>query len=158
VKEKTANKTAKPSGRNGNRLPLGNHAGNTGGKKGRSGRKPWAFRDEMRRALEDGKAGDVVQRIISGDIRESLGANDDGTPIIGDTKNSDRLGAIKLAASYAVGLPVQPVQDVTPREPAHLAANALLEAIPRLLGILPGAMQDRARLLKAIEVESGIVD
>ena len=42
---KTAKKTAKvrlapPSGRNGNRLPVGAHPGNTGGKKGRSGRRP----------------------------------------------------------------------------------------------------------------------
>jgi hypothetical protein len=33
-------KTAKPSPRSGVRLPLGAHPGNTGGKKGRSGRRP----------------------------------------------------------------------------------------------------------------------
>jgi hypothetical protein len=42
---KTPIKFAKPSGRNGNRLPLGAHPGNTGGKKGRSGRKPNAFKN-----------------------------------------------------------------------------------------------------------------
>lgn len=36
--DKTAIKTAKPSPRSGVRLPLGNHPGNSGGKKGRSGR------------------------------------------------------------------------------------------------------------------------
>jgi hypothetical protein len=112
----------------------------------------------MRRALIDGKAGDVVQKIISGDIRESLGTADDGTPIVGKTKNTDRVSAIKLAAAYAAGLPVQPTVDLTAREPAHLAVAALIEAIPRLLGILPGAMQQRVRLLEALEAESEVVD
>lgn len=43
VEKKTAKKTAK-SPRNGQEIPLGNHPGNTGGKKGRSGRKPMAFK------------------------------------------------------------------------------------------------------------------
>ncbi len=47
---KTANKTARASPRSGVALPLGAHAGNTGGKKGRSGRP----RDEIRAMLLDG--------------------------------------------------------------------------------------------------------
>ena len=50
---KTATKFAKPSPRNGNRLPLGNQPGNTGGKKGRSGRKPKAFLERCVAATED---------------------------------------------------------------------------------------------------------
>jgi hypothetical protein len=52
---KTANKTAKtapPSPKSGVSLPLGAHEGNTGGKPGRSGRPPKAFKDflaELRR-------------------------------------------------------------------------------------------------------------
>lgn len=46
--DKTPIKTAKPSGRNGNVLPVGNHPGNTGGKKGRSGRKPDEWRARLR--------------------------------------------------------------------------------------------------------------
>jgi hypothetical protein len=50
---KTAIKTAKPSPRNGNALPLGNHPGNTGGKKGRSGRKPNAFKNFLAQLRAD---------------------------------------------------------------------------------------------------------
>lgn len=61
--EKTAKKTAK-SPRNGAEIPLGNHPGNTGGKKGRSGRKPdWikAFCDNL---LADPKAQQQVKEIL----------------------------------------------------------------------------------------------
>lgn len=50
-KKKTADKTA-VSPLNGARLPLGAHAGNTGGKPGRSGRKPNAFIDECERLTD----------------------------------------------------------------------------------------------------------
>lgn len=50
VEEKTAKKTAKPSPRSGVAFPLGAHAGNTGGKKGRSGRP----REEIRALLLEG--------------------------------------------------------------------------------------------------------
>lgn len=53
--DKTAEKYAKPSGRNGNRLPLGAHPGNTGGKKGRSGRKPNEFKDFLAKARQNPK-------------------------------------------------------------------------------------------------------
>lgn len=46
---KTATKYAKPSPRSGVSLPLGAHPGNTGGKKGRSGRRPEAFKDFLAR-------------------------------------------------------------------------------------------------------------
>lgn len=53
---KTARKTAEcVSGTNGNRLEPGNHPKNTGGKKGRSGRKPEEFRAWCR-SLVEGKA------------------------------------------------------------------------------------------------------
>ena len=42
---------AKPSPRNGNRLPIGAHRANTGGKKGRSGRIPNAIRLECQDAV-----------------------------------------------------------------------------------------------------------
>jgi hypothetical protein len=122
---------------------VGNHPGNTGGKKGRSGRKPWAFRDEMRQALEAGEAGKVVQRIISGDILEEIAQDDEGEPIYGDTKNADRLKAIQLAASYAEGLPVQPTVDLTPEQPVFLTASELVAI---------------ARRLQAVEVSGRLVE
>lgn len=129
--------------------------GNPGNRGG--GRKPWTFRDEMHRALVEGQAGAVVQRIISGDLLEVLGHRDDGTPIIGETKNADRLKAIQIAASYDVGLPVQPTVDLTPREPAHLTSVQLAEALPRLVGLLPGTVQGKAALLAALETDDDVV-
>jgi len=62
--EKPPTKTAKPSGRNGNVLPVGAHPKNTGGKKGRSGRKPdWLKRwcDDL---LADPKCKSQVKAIL----------------------------------------------------------------------------------------------
>jgi len=44
MSDNTAKKFAKPSPRSGYALPVGAHPGNTGGKKGRSGRKPGPFK------------------------------------------------------------------------------------------------------------------
>lgn len=112
----------------------------------------------MHRALVDGHAGVVVKKIIAGDLLEIIGRTDDGTPIIGETKNADRLKAIQIAASYDVGLPVQPTVDLTPREPAHLTGLQLAEALPRLVGLLPGKAQDKARLLEAIEADYEMIE
>ncbi len=46
-----SNRRAKPSPRNGNRLPVGAHRANTGGKKGRSGRIPNATRLQCQDAV-----------------------------------------------------------------------------------------------------------
>jgi hypothetical protein len=111
----------------------------------------------MRRALIEGQAGTVVQRIISGDIAERLGFKD-GEEIVGETKNADRIKAIQLAASYAEGLPIQPTVDLTPQQPAHLAAVQLLDALPRLLEILPSTAKHKAQMLEALEVDGAVVD
>ena len=72
MSEKTANKFAKPSPRNGNALPVGAHEGNTGGKKGRSGRKTNEFRAAAV-ALRDERAVELIRETI-----ESQGATIDG--------------------------------------------------------------------------------
>lgn len=62
---------APPSPRNGNRLPIGAHPGNTGGKRKRSGRKPDAFR----RALEDirdEKGIGVLEQVLDGELAYTL--------------------------------------------------------------------------------------
>ncbi len=46
-----SDRRAKPSPRNGNRLPIGAHRANTGGKKGRSGRIPNATRLQCQDAV-----------------------------------------------------------------------------------------------------------
>jgi hypothetical protein len=124
---------------------------------GRSGAKPQARREACRQALGDAKADVVLAKIISGDVLEVLGTADDGQAVVGATKNADRLGAIKLAASYAHGLPIQPTEDLTPREPAHLTAQQLIEALPRLVSVLPGDAGFKAKLLLAIETDAEIV-
>jgi hypothetical protein len=106
--DKTGFKTAK-SPKGGAELPLGAHPGNTGGKKGRSGRKPAAWKEACEKALQDANALPVLQEIISGDIMEEVGRDRKGEPIYGDTKNSDRIGAVKFLAAYAYG---QPKEDL----------------------------------------------
>jgi hypothetical protein len=46
-------------------LPVGAHPGNTGGKKGRSGRPPDAFRDLCRRLASSDEVFDAVKRILA---------------------------------------------------------------------------------------------
>lgn len=67
---KTATKTATASPRSGVRLPVGAHPGNTGGKKGRSGRKPIEFVTECARLADDvalPKIADYLQRMDPND-------------------------------------------------------------------------------------------
>ena len=59
---KTATKYATPSPRSGVSLPLGNHPGNTGGKKGRSGRKSKAFLQRCIEATEDPTLWDAARK------------------------------------------------------------------------------------------------
>jgi hypothetical protein len=107
----------------------------------------------MRQALQEGHAGAVVKKIIAGDLLEVIGVDDDGAPIVGETKNADRLKAVELAAKYVEPV-ISAVVDLTPREPASLTAGQLLDALPRLVRVLPGA----AKVLEAIEVTGGVVD
>lgn len=61
---KTAIKTAPPSPRSGHRLPVGNHPGNTGGKKGRSGRKPEAFTRLLARLRQSPELAQSLENAI----------------------------------------------------------------------------------------------
>ena len=96
----------------GGALRLGGKKGNKGG-----GRKPNWFKAELERILDESKAVQVVGKIISGDILEKIGVDDDGTPIYGETRNADRLAAIKFASEHVVGKPVEHIQveDITIR-------------------------------------------
>jgi hypothetical protein len=62
--DNTAKKTAKPSPRSGVSLPLGNHPGNTGGKKGRSGRRPDWLKDWCDDLLADATCKRQVKQIL----------------------------------------------------------------------------------------------
>ena len=92
---KTAKKTAKPSPRSGVALPVGNHLGNTGGKKGRSGRKAFEITEAARVIFEEHKLLDAAANIA-----------------VTSERDSDRLAAMRFIASYAFGQPHEQV-DVT---------------------------------------------
>ena len=62
--DKTAAKTA-TSPLNGSRIPLGAHPGNTGGKKGRSGRRPDWLREFCDQQLSSPKCKAAVRKILS---------------------------------------------------------------------------------------------
>jgi hypothetical protein len=62
--KKTARRFAPPSPRSGVQLPVGNHPGNTGGKKGRSGRKPDWFREWCEELLADPQSKQATEQII----------------------------------------------------------------------------------------------
>lgn len=106
---KTAQKTA-TSPISGAEIPLGNHPGNTGGKKGRSGRRPLEITLLAQRIFSKKKLLEVVAMIATADIGEIVGHDKAGEPIYSETKNADRLAAIRFIASYAYGQPSQRVE------------------------------------------------
>ncbi len=99
---KTAKKTAATTARspiNGAEIPLGAHPANTGGKKGRSGRKPMAFRVFCADILDDPETQERIR----------AAAQDPTTP--------GWVGLIKLLASYAVGPPIPMAEMEGSKEP-----------------------------------------
>lgn len=63
---------------------------------GGPGRTPDMFRAACREAFARAKGLDVLVHIASGDILELLGQDRQGQPIIGETKNRDRIGALEF--------------------------------------------------------------
>jgi len=64
VRPKTALKTAPAPPQGGARLPLGAHPGNTGGKKGRSGRPPKAYKLFARALYDDPVVRQAIAEIM----------------------------------------------------------------------------------------------
>lgn len=62
---KTATKTGTPSPINGVALPVGAHPGNTGGKKGRSGRPPMAFKKFLAELRQNPKVQGELRRTLT---------------------------------------------------------------------------------------------
>lgn len=127
----------------------GGNPGNRGG-----GRHPWIWGDLCRQALEQSKAHIVLKKIIAGDLLEITGYNDDGTPIVGETKNADRIKAMQLALSYAIGLPVQPTIDLTPPSHKPMPVIAILAA---LTDVRDPTHSAQVRMLEAIHAAAEIV-
>lgn len=124
--------------------------GNAGG-----GRKPWIWGDLCRQALQEAKADIVLAKIIAGDLHEVIGVTKDGEPIIGETKNADRIKAMQLALSYAIGLPVQPTVDLTPPSHKPMPVVAILAA---LTDVRDPSRHAQIRMLEAIHAEAEIVE
>jgi hypothetical protein len=95
---KTAKKTAKPSPRNGNVLPLGAHPGNTGGKPGRSGRPPSAFKDFLAK------------------LRANPGLHEALEAAACDPKSRGFAATLKLLSDYDTDKPAEKRQIVGPVE------------------------------------------
>lgn len=92
--DKTAAKTA-VSPRNGAVIPLGAHPGNTGGKKGRSGRKPSTF------------AGFVRSLHAKEDVRTAI------ENAAADETSKGFAPVLKLMAEYDPERPAPPKQELT---------------------------------------------
>jgi hypothetical protein len=90
--EKTARKTAKPSPVNGVQLPVGAHLGNTGGKPGRSGRPPDAFKAICRELVTRNETLAAVRKILR------------------DPNHPAFVGALKWATEHGYGRPLQRVE------------------------------------------------
>ena len=89
--KKTGNRTM-VSPRSGAEVPTGNHSGNTGGKKGRSGRKPDAFKQFLRDSLDSEKARKAVETVLEDDKHKAY---------------SSVLGKV---IPHAYGQPTQPIE------------------------------------------------
>jgi hypothetical protein len=108
---KTAKKTAKlqpPSPRSGVRLPAGAHPGNTGGKVGRSGRRPNIIRDKAAALLEEHELLELAVDIAKGQVQVGEDART-GEPIFLSTSAGERLAAVRFLTERAAGRPPQPI-------------------------------------------------
>jgi len=119
---KTATKTAKPSPRNGNVLPLGNHPGNTGGKKGRSGRKPLEITIAAQHAVTD-------HDLIGMAVRIAMKAS----------RDSDRLAAIRFLVERGWGQSAQVVEHTGEVLNVHEHRQAFESRMDRLTSRLGAA-------------------
>ena len=118
TKKKTAKKTAKRkrciSPRSGQELPAGN-PGNSGGKKGRSGRKPDEFKALMRELASN---EDTLKSIRS---------------ILKDADHSAFVAAWRQAAAYGYGQPAQKVEH------SGGVTHSADERVQRILELLANA-------------------
>lgn len=122
--KKTANKTAKPSPRSGVSLPVGAHPGNTGGKKGRSGRLPSMIRDLAREGFADNL--DTLIQMADGHVVRRVRVGDAETESVVNVEVSDRLRAIDLLGKYGLGT-VREVSIEDVRERVHRTLDVVQE-------------------------------
>lgn len=119
---KSAKKSAKsvrlapPSPRSGVRLPVGAHPGNTGGKKGRSGRLPDEFREKLAK-IRDEKGLPVLESILDGVVKYipkgvcpncGFETREKKDALISEIpSHSDRLRAVDMTMKYTTPLHIE---------------------------------------------------
>lgn len=112
--KKTAPKTAR-SPITGAEIPLGNHPGNTGGKKGRSGRKPDAWRLELQAMVSSDAVLDKLETVLK------------------DPNHPAYVGALKYASDHGFGRAKESV-EVTGKNGAPLTIRFVREGSRRTAG------------------------
>ena len=94
-------------------LTAGN-PGNSGGKKGRSGRPSSDFRTACKNIADKYKFLEMLAEIAIGNLGEKW-IDKRGETQYDETSNSDRIKAIELVLAYGEGRPTQPLQhELTP--------------------------------------------
>lgn len=144
---KTAGKTGKPSPLSGHALPVGAHPGNTGGKKGRSGRKPLEFK-QMCRALASSRDVETTAKTILASVDhpqwastfKALAAYGYGVPKQ-HVKVDGKMAVMGVIAMPMIQTPIPPAsleiasaqsKQATPDKGARLRALALTLEAPQL--------------------------
>lgn len=99
---------------------------------GRSGRRPAAFTLACQGISDRLQLAEVAAKIAAGELGEKVVAGN-GEIIYTDTKNSDRLAAIKLLWSYGYGAPPQTLTlDEDPETPILSPLVDLARQLTRL--------------------------
>ncbi len=86
-------------------LPVGNHPGNTGGKKGRSGRPPGQFKDMLARLRESPELAKSLEAAVKDHDCKAFPA------------------ALKLLSEYDADKPAKKIEIVEPLTTAERAAK-----------------------------------
>ena len=136
--KKTAEKKQPPSPKNGNQLPAGAHPQNTGGKPGRSGRRPNIVKEKALELLEELELLQTAADIAKGQLEIGQDRNT-GEPIFLQVSAGDRLAAIRFLTERAAGRPPQPIvgdEDEPPVQVEELR-RAESEFFSRLARLAP---------------------
>jgi len=110
TQKKSAGKSARPRGRPFEQgLDLRRGRGPLKGAP-TAGRPPSRVRLLAQELTDRLRLVEVLAHIGAGDVYEEIGRRKDGKPIYGETRNADRINAIKVVLAYADGLPTQTIE------------------------------------------------
>lgn len=118
-------KTGKKTGRrvvspiNGAVMIAGAHPGNTGGKPGRSGRRPNWIRELAGALLDEHELLEIAVDLAKGQVEISEDRNT-GEPIFLSSSAGERLSAIRFITERAAGRPPQPIEGDEDEPPVRV--------------------------------------